>query len=237
MRITIKFLIGFLGLSLFAFWNGSPSCRAAGVTVITHGLDGDVDGWIIPMAQRILGADAVCYQITVTQDSQGFYVSQTRLGGVNLTNSISGEIIIKLDWSQPANSFFGPTTTPIANADVYALLKTNFIPGLGGKSLAEFPVHLVRHSRGGSVISEMTRMLGAQGVWVDHMTTLDPHPIIGDADVHTYSNTLFADSYRVVYFFNGSSRKAYDASAGSRGAGETTFQPSAFNFSVPSRIC
>jgi hypothetical protein len=77
------------------------------------------------------------------------------------------------------------------------LLSTNFIPELGGHSLAELPLHLVGHSRGASVISEMTRLLGAQGVWVDHVTTLDPRPVpsFGDADVRTYANVLFADNY------------------------------------------
>jgi hypothetical protein len=43
----------------------------------------------------------------------------------------------------------------------------------------------------------MARYLGAQGVWVDHVSTLDPHPVsgFGDPSMKNYSNILFADNY------------------------------------------
>ncbi len=43
----------------------------------------------------------------------------------------------------------------------------------------------------------MARLLGAQGVWVDQVTTLDPRPVsgFGDANVTTYANVLYADNY------------------------------------------
>jgi hypothetical protein len=52
----------------------------------------------------------------------------------------------------------------------------------------------------------MSRLLGLQGVWVDHVTTLDPHPLnndgfmdifytVVDATAVTYENVLFADNY------------------------------------------
>ena len=68
---------------------------------------------------------------------------------------------------------------------------------MGGRPLAELPLHLVGHSRGGSVVTEMARLLGAQGVWVDQVTTLDPRPVsaLGDAAVTTYTNVLFADNF------------------------------------------
>ena len=68
---------------------------------------------------------------------------------------------------------------------------------MGGRPLAELPLHLIGHSRGGSVVTEMARLLGAQGVWVDHVTTLDPRPVppFGDASVTSYANVLFADNY------------------------------------------
>src|SRR3954468_9320804 len=72
--------------------------RGAGVTIITHGLNGNVTDWIIPMANQIPGYDLFpgssysCYKITVTDS-----VSESRIGGVSPLVSDSGEIIIKLD--------------------------------------------------------------------------------------------------------------------------------------------
>lgn len=178
-----------------------PVARAGGVTIITHGFNGNVTDWIIPMANKIPGYGAFpgsnysCYQITVTK-SGSFSAAQTFLGGVAPTASDSGEILIKLDWSAVAGAFQA-TTTDIANTVAPVLLATNFIPQLGGRSLAQFPIHLVGHSRGGSVVTELARLLGASGVWVDHVTTLDPHPVslFSDAAIKNYANVLFADNY------------------------------------------
>ena len=176
-----------------------PLARGAGITIITHGFNGNVDDWIIPMAQRIPGYDTFpgssfsCYQISVASD---YSLSVSRIAGVSPLVSDSGEIIIKLDWSSRADDPFN-ASQDIANAVVPSLLSTTFVPELAGRSLAEFPIHLIGHSRGGSVVTEMARLLGREGVWVDHQTTLDPAPIsqYGDADVHTFINVLFADNY------------------------------------------
>ena len=73
--------------------------HAAGVTIITHGLNGDVNDWIIPMAQQIPGYDSFpgttfsCYQVTVAAD---YSLSKSRIAGVSPLVSDSGEIVIKL---------------------------------------------------------------------------------------------------------------------------------------------
>src|SRR5438876_883531 len=84
----------------------SNSCVGAGVTLITHGFSGNVNDWIIPMAQKIPeyyrfpGTNFSCYEISFVQDGQGNYVpTQSRIGGVAPTSAESGEIIVKLDWS------------------------------------------------------------------------------------------------------------------------------------------
>jgi len=167
---------------------------------MTHGFNGNVTDWIIPMAGQIVnydrfpGTDYTCYQIDVASD---YSITQSRIGGINPLLTDSGEILIKLDWSQLATAVDN-STTDIASSVVPRLLSSAFIPELGGKALAEFPIHLIGHSRGGSVVTEIARLLGMQGIWVDHVTTLDPHPIsfpYGDAEVYVYENVVFADNY------------------------------------------
>jgi hypothetical protein len=176
---------------------------AAGVTVITHGFNSNVTDWIIPMAGKIgsypgfPGTSYSCYQISVTRNGTGLYVTTaTLIGGVAPPLTDSGEIVIKLDWST-LSSLGGPSTTTVAQATVGALLSGNLIPEMSGRPLVELPLHFVGHSRGGSVITEMARLLGAEGVWVDQVTTLDPRPVtqFGDAAVTSWANVLFADNY------------------------------------------
>ena len=143
------------------------------------------------------GATYSCYQISITRNGSGQYVtSATLIGGAAPLSIDSGEIVVKLDWST-LSSLGGPSTTTIAETAVSALLATNLIPEMGGRPLAELPLHLIGHSRGGSVITEMARLLGAQGIWVDQVTTLDPRPVtqFGDANVTSWANVLFADNF------------------------------------------
>jgi hypothetical protein len=196
-----------LGLSLF---NPSRSSHAAGVTIVTHGLKGNVDDWVISMVARMTeyyrfpGTGATCYEIYFTLTNSTYVPAWRRIGGDAPPNTDSGEILIKLDWRQLANDDF--STYQIAAAVVPRLLQSDFIPEMNGHALAELPIHLIGHSRGGSLVCEMSRLLGVNGVWVDHLTTLDPHPLnndgffdfpytVEDAPARTYENVLFHDNY------------------------------------------
>ncbi|MEO1996328.1 MAG: choice-of-anchor Q domain-containing protein, partial [Planctomycetaceae bacterium] len=64
----------------------------------------------------------------------------------------------------------------------------------------ESPIHLIGHSRGGSLIGALAEDLGQAGIWVDHVTYLDPHPLAfpedwGNDDIGATRNIVFADSY------------------------------------------
>jgi hypothetical protein len=175
---------------------------AGGVTLITHGFNSSIDGWIIGMATQIPGykgfpgTNFSCYEIAITQNGQGQMVATPALlAGVPPLASDSGEIVIKLDWSTLSSG--SVPTTMISAAAANALMATNLIAQLGGHSLVELPLHFIGHSRGASVITELARILGGEGIWVDHVTTLDPHPVslFGDPSMKNYANILFADNY------------------------------------------
>ena len=181
----------------------TSSVTAGGVTIITHGFNSNVTDWIIPMAEKVggysglPGATYSCYEISITRNGSGQYVAAaTFLSGTAPLLTDSGEIVVKLDWST-LSGLGGPSTTTIAQAAVNAVLATNLIPEMGGRPLAELPVHLIGHSRGGSVVTEMARLLGAEGIWVDQVTTLDPRPVsqFSDASVRSWTNVLFADNF------------------------------------------
>lgn len=192
-------LVGFLMLLLLQ--GSPPSLQAGGVTVITHGFNGNADDWVLAMGNRMAlhpdfkGVQPSIYKISVTRPS-AYVLTATAVGTPNPTGYASGEIVILWDWSTLAG-LFGPSTATIAEQLAAALLSTNLIPAMNGRPLAELPLHLVGHSRGASLVAETARFLGAQGVWVDHLTLLDPYPLglNGDPSMKNYANVLFADNY------------------------------------------
>ena len=154
---------------------------AAGVTIITHGHWGSINGWVMGMAGSVQyypffpGTNVICYEIRVTYNGS-YAVTPIRLGGAPLANDPFAEIVIKLDWSDLAGVLEQLDTASIASLVVPRLVQTSYISELNGRALSELPLHLIGHSRGGSLVCEMSKLLGMQGVWVDQVTTLDPHP-------------------------------------------------------------
>lgn len=243
MKIRNEIFLGIAALLLCS----APIARGAGVTIITHGLDGNADGWVTGMADQIpnyttfFGTSNTFYKFYFVSLGGGSYqMTWTRLGGSQPTSTDSGEIIVALDWSQLAdgNSF---NTYQIAGVVASVLQSTNFISELNGHAACEFPLHLIGHSRGGSVMSEVSLRLGTNGVWVDHLTTLDPHPLNNDgfnldalqysaidAPVRTYQNVLFHDNYwqNIAFLVYGEPvsgayiRQLYDVSGGYQNVGD-----------------
>lgn len=192
-------------------------CLAGGVTVITHGFEADstYPTWITSMADaipryaRFPGTNFTTYRLTLTYNGTAYIISSARTNGVPPSATDSGEIIVELDWSQLSGDVFDDyaSTYGVAFAASRALMQTNLISELNGHALAEFPIHLAGHSRGGSLMADLSRQLGTNGVWVDHLTTLDPYPVNNDGNTtfpatitdapasNTYATVLFADNY------------------------------------------
>jgi hypothetical protein len=197
------------------------STKAAGVTIIAHGFEDDTSfpTWVSAMADQMptyfnyhypnLNTNFTTYRLVITYSGGSYYFSSTRTNGAPPSATESGEIVIELDWSQLSGNLYDSyaNTYNVGWAVSQVLMLTNAIAELNGHPLIEFPIHLIGHSRGGSLIAQISNVLGTNGVWVDHLTTLDPYPINNDGDDDfpativdasadkTYANVLFADNY------------------------------------------
>jgi hypothetical protein len=149
------------------------------------------------------------YRLTLTYNGSDYLFSLVRTNGSAPTANNAAEIIIELDWSSLSGDVFDSfaSTYDTGWAVAQILMLTNAIPELNGHTLTEFPIHMIGHSRGGSLVSEVSFVLGTNGIWVDQLTTLDPYPLNNDGNddfpatvqdapaQYTYVNTLFADNY------------------------------------------
>lgn len=202
-----RFLLGGIAAAFLAILS-TAAAYGAGVTVITHGfqLDRRPAAWISAMAAAAAGrsgipwSDVTWYHIEIRDSAHPTVTAFIKLAGPDPAVSPTGEVFVTVDWSE--NSGLDPLAT---SSEIVAQLCVNSLkeqrPGLGGP-LAALPIHLVGHSRGASVVSEVARLLGESGIWVDHLTTLDPHPIdtargitYGDAEIVVRENIVFADNF------------------------------------------
>ncbi|HTI72166.1 MAG TPA: hypothetical protein VMF06_19475 [Candidatus Limnocylindria bacterium] len=201
--------------------------KAGVVTLITHGFDSDADSWVTTMGEAVATYPRTAYQFgsevptyRLSFNGQGAMQS-SRIAGPPPTNSVSGDIVLLLDWNPYSGTPFGGTsqsTTIVGPVVAENLMSTNLIPELG-LPLTRFPLHLIGHSRGGSLICEIAKRLGQHDIVVDQLTMLDPHPIGADGLQSTlesllagnivdgtatngvYANVLFADD---IYEVNSS---------------------------------
>jgi len=189
---ALTLLVGILCTFMLTGYIQTADC--AGFTMIVHGhsLDSDpefpwIEGMRDAIAMQVLGSPA--YAVYANIELVGDGVSEPFSIDVvqdDISTSGSGEILAVLDWSAGLDS----STPEVASAVAVGLIDWGY---------TELPIHLIGHSRGASLIAETARQLGERGVWVDQVTTFDPHPVTGygydDAPMDTYYNTLFADNY------------------------------------------
>lgn len=197
-----------------------PSC---GITIISHGWQGEGAAGLPPWVDTTTTAirdrcgnvpsfTLVCSEMIDTNgdpvlDENGVKILViAERDGHLLDLSDKGGAVIRLDWSRIASLFFvtpAPEhpTPKVADAfyDYLFSNPSNWAPSRnpaeGPINPAEVPIHLIGHSRGGSLVSRMAQRLAENGIIVDQMTTLDPHPVGSDWPVTTYINTLFCDNY------------------------------------------
>lgn len=184
--------------------------------MITHGWIGNetYPAWVNTMAQALTtvaqgqNLQTTRYHIRIFKGSSGITSSIERIPAA--TTPPEGEIVVTVDWANLGNHLHngaGITTDQVANELQMVLRRAT--PSIGLSSpLASLPLHLIGHSRGGSVMLETAHYLGKCGVWVDHLTSLDPHPLMPpdidifpngfqppDQPLRLYENVVFADNY------------------------------------------
>jgi hypothetical protein len=176
----------------------------ASVTLITHGYEptGVASPWISflgsAMAARFpSGADV--YRMTIS--GTGANAKVASFVPVSTASSAPrADAVVLLDWAASSSVNFATLSASTSSTQIAQLVapellaaQSNFGPRT--TPLGELPVHLIGHSRGASVVSELAKALGQRGLWVDQVTTLDPRPVPPDPDVRAWSNVLFADNY------------------------------------------
>lgn len=168
----------------------------SGVTLITHGQGGDAGDEVALIADLIAerAGGAAQYVMTVGDDDLlGARVAsfERDAGSPDISDVPSGEMVIKLDWSEVNVT---PTT-------IIAAAVADYMTGAG---LVEQELHLAGPSRGASVVSNLAASLGERGVWVDHVTYIDPVPAgavipglgdLADGPMRVTENVIFADNY------------------------------------------
>ncbi len=194
-----------------------PRLALSGVTLITHGFNSSADTWVTEMAEAIgqrsdLTIDQAIYRVAVTDpgyDEGPLDVTSQWLSGLSPTDASTPnpEIALVMDWSDVAGdlgSNYTRSTFDVAAAMAEALVSENFLNDVG-QPLASLPFHLVGHSRGASLVGELAHLLGKKGIWVDQVTTHDPHPVdgigepngedYGDAPMVAWGNVTYWDNY------------------------------------------
>ena len=198
-----------------------PRCLLAGVTLWTHGFNGNVDGWIRAQADAIIDREDLQlnqprYHIEVTDpghDGGPLQVETATSSGPapTATTTSNPEFALLLDWSDVAGTAvpgggYYRSTTDVAAAVAQRLAAADLLPNLE-HPISTLPLHLIGHSRGGSLAGELAHQLGKLGIWVDQVTTLDPHPVdgvreplltnydFGDAPMTSWENVIFWDNY------------------------------------------
>ncbi len=198
-----------------------PRHLLSGVTLITHGFNSSVGDWVTAMANAIAArsgptSDQPRYRVDVTDPGHDggplSVVNTSRSGPAPADYTGATDIVILLNWTDVAGTLslgggYHRSTVDVAAAVAEKLLSPNFLTDLV-TPLAELPFHLIGHSRGASLVGELAKKLGERGVWVDQMTTLDPHPVdgvrepswplnfnFGDAPMTSWENVAFWDNY------------------------------------------
>jgi hypothetical protein len=172
----------------------------AGLTLLTHGWNGNITEWIATAAADItaqLGGPSQVpeYILTLTPAISDGHLIPTITqvpGTATPQTNTTGQIILVVDWTSVSTNI--NYTTAYVGGVVANYLMTATVSGI---TLADLPIHEISQSRGCSLLDEINYSLGRSGVWVEQETYLDPRQIPENFDpaITVYDNVEFCDDY------------------------------------------
>jgi len=209
---------------------------SAGVTIITHGwlLDkAETPTWLKGMSDEIASRIVAEHNSANQDQSEKSEVAQlwfkigresgelttskyldyfngfdpnsgTKLDAIK--QSLDGEVVVMLDWEKAAGQDTITAAAEFSTVEIAEYFYNHLVGSDIGKLLISMPIHLIGHSRGGSVLGALAENLGRNGIWVDQVTFLDPHPTENGWNEDDWgedagnglkvpNNVVFADNY------------------------------------------
>jgi pimeloyl-ACP methyl ester carboxylesterase len=173
----------------------------SGVTLVTHGFQPTdrAEAWVHEMASdvaRRAGEDTALFRLRINGEGDDAKVASFRqIGGKRLGDASHSnqEVVIELDWAEASGVLLSYTETQ----EIAKLVRPYLVNKVKGVKapLAQGSIHLIGHSRGGSVVASLAQSLGESGIWVDQLTLMDAFPVSDDAAVRVTRNVAFADNY------------------------------------------
>lgn len=196
-------------------FNNTAFMPFPGVTVITHGWQlgaGESDvipGWALDMAlgviQRAGGNGSIFFHDRTFNDGRSWTATPRGIDwAFQNSNDPHDEIVLVYDWVWESDNNLdapGGVWLEAAADNLFAsLLNPAGVVRLEETAaLIEKPLHLIGHSRGSLLNSEVVRRLAHEfpDVKVDHVTFLDPHRAegYGDPQPLVYRNVSWADNF------------------------------------------
>lgn len=149
-------------------------------TVVTHGLSLSGKGlWVQNMAQAVRDAGVTGGSVYRYDGATGSWRYLP-----TISDGTTENVALIFNWVDESDGVdIGANwgyAQAASDALVSALRDARYLDGAGPDDLAtERTIHLIGHSRGATVMSEAAKRLVLDGITVDHLTTLDPHPVNG----------------------------------------------------------
>lgn len=179
--------------------------QAGTVTFVTHGMDADINGWVLPMCydirnyQAALGEECDVVAVKLTMPDSSIQVPHFAATQMTFTSTNTHKNwVLAFDWSDYSGSWFFNLQVDFDTYEI-APVVARYLMGKDPSHVMQY--HFISHSRGGSLLAGVGDILGTNDYTIDQFTTLDPrgHPNSIDIPPHVPANVMFADNYYQTY--------------------------------------